>query len=202
MSLHRSWFPFALGLTVSLALTPVLSGQAADSPEALLNAAEQSLNSRQDIYQFTISVLAEAGAAVAAVIVEQVDPNRLLEFDLSEAAAFQGNSDTGAPLTIETDDQSAPDRIQIDFVTPVAPGASVTVRLPLQRLPQRHQSYEIGISVLPAVPNAAPTLVGYQRLNVERDCPREAPFSFHSQSDHRVLFWELPPEFDPRTRCR
>lgn len=169
----------------------------------MLNAsAEQSLSSRRDVYQFTISVPTDAGAAVAAVIVEQVDSSRLLAFDVEKAAAFEGASDQAEPLPIQTVEQTTPERVQINFATPVAPGAAVTIQLPLQRLPQRDQSYDIGISVLPAVSNAAPTLVDYQRVNVAGDCPREAPFSFHSQSDHRVLFWELPPEFDPRTRCR
>jgi Protein of unknown function (DUF2808) len=200
---RRRCIPVALGLTTALVVSALSSGAAHAQPEAeLLNAAtEQLLSSRRDAYEFTVAVPPDAEAAVAAVIVEQLNPNRLLEFNLAEIAAFQGPSGSGAPLAIETDDQSAPDRLQIDFVTPVAPGESVTIQLPLQRLPQRDQRSEIGISVLPAVANPAPTLLGYQRVTVAR-CPREAPFSFHSQSDHRVLFWELPPEFDPRRRCR
>lgn len=186
-----------------------------DRPPSLLDVGAMRGRDRDGIYYFTLNVPADAGEALAGVVIhpqDQSDPERELDFDLDETEVFLGTSrDPGVELELQTVDQTeAPSRIQIVFAQPVNPGTTVTVGLKPSRRPNHKHTYQFGVTAVPAAENSASVFLGDRQIRFEDNRYREYPFwwsrddvfPFYNETDRRVLFWDLPPEFDPRLRRR
>jgi hypothetical protein len=179
-------------------------------PSLVTQASEAKLTSQNDSYRITITLPADAGESLAAVAIEQ-QADSALTFDLNKTKAFFGTPDRqGAKLDLASVDQVEPHRIQINFAQPINPGSTITLALEPERIPRGSQTYQIGISALPSAANSQAEFLGYQQLITERSRDHEYPytwsrdniFPFYNETDHRVLFWDLPPEFDSRTHRR
>lgn len=168
-----------------------------DQPPVLVEQPTLELNSHRRDYTFSIQVPNNAGAAMAGVLVEQF-ADESLDFDLSQTEAFlDSTKNRTAELDLQSVEQIAPNQIQIRFAEPVAPGTTITIALEPRHIPRGSNSYQIGVSAFSVATNAA-AFLGYQQVNTCRS-------RYDEDGDRRVLFWDLPPEFDPRVRnnpCR
>lgn len=174
---------------------------------ARLAQVPQKLTRRQDRYHVTLTLPSTSAIPLAAVRIEQSgNLEQPLTFDLDKTQAFNGSSaHLGEEIALQAVTQPEASQIQVTFARPVQPGETITITLKPERLPSSSQTYQFAISALSAT---QAEFLGYQQLSVERDRQypwawnRDDVFPFYSETDHRVLFWDLPPEFDSRTRRR
>lgn len=204
VSLLRTVLAAQILVTGGLLTLPSQASQRLDGrvqfnqPPVLVEQPTLELNSNRRAYTFSIQVPNNAGAAMIGILLEQSD-DESLDFDLSQTEAFLlgPSANRAAELDLQSVEQIAPDQIQIRFAEPVNPGTTVTIALEPRHIPRGSNSYQIGVSALPVATNAAEFL-GYQQINTCRS-------RYDEEIDRRVLFWDLPPEFDPRVRnnpCR
>lgn len=174
-----------------------------EQPPVLVEQPTLELNNNHRSYRFSIQVPNNAGAVMAGVLLEQAN-GESLDFDLDQTEAFLSNLSANRTaeldlrqLDLQSVEQIAPDQIQIRFAEPVDPGTTVTIALEPQHIPRGSNSYQIGVSAFSVATNAAEFL-GYQQIKTCRS-------RYDEDGDRRVLFWDLPPEFDLRVRnnpCR
>lgn len=167
-------------------------------PPVLVEQPTLELNSNRRAYTFSIRVPNNAGAAMAGVLLEQAD-DESLDFDLGQTEAFLlgPSKNREAKLDLQSVEQIVPEQIQIRFAEPVTPGTTITIALEPRHIPKGSNSYQIEVSAFPVATHAA-AFLGYQQVNTCRS-------RYDDEGDRRVLFWDLPPEFDPRVRnnpCR
>jgi len=200
-------YPLKHGLNLILGvalISPTLAHLAASAeqipqfnqPPLLVEPASPSLltNARQT-YPITINLPTDAGAAIASVQIWQPDPKQALDFDLSQTTAVQTAVQArqlSSLIPIQTVEQIDPKLIQINFVQPVQPGTTISILLKPQHVPTGNNHYPLMVSVLP-VGSDTSTELGQQQLETCRS-------RYDGQGDRRRLFWDLPPEFDPRLR--
>ncbi len=158
------------------------------SSQALLTSARQS-------YAISIQMPVDAGAALASVQIQQPDSAARLNFDLSQTKAFQGTANRNSPIPIQSVEQVKPDQIQINFAQPIQPGTAVTLLLKPQHLPTGRNQYPVVVSALPVGAAASSLELGQRQIETCRS-------RYDGASDGRVLFWDLPPEFNPYLRDR
>lgn len=158
----------------------------------LVEQPTQELNNRRETYTFSIRLPDNAGDLMAGVLIEQPDRDQLLDFDLDKTEAFRGTPEQREAIDLQSVEQIQPSQIQIRFAEPVNPGTAITIALKPQHVPTGSNTYQIRVSALPVATNTAEFL-GYQQVNTCRS-------RYDNAGDRRVLFWDLPPEFDPRVR--
>ncbi|MBW4465257.1 MAG: DUF2808 domain-containing protein [Pegethrix bostrychoides GSE-TBD4-15B] len=165
-------------------------------------ATARQLTSARQTYAIRIKLPADAGAALAAVQIRQPNPEQALSFDLSQTAAFQttfqaafqGTTKLGDAVTIQAAEQLEPSQIQISFAQPLQPGTTLTLLLKPRHLPTGRNQYPLIISAVPVGAELGSEL-GQQQIETCRS-------RYDPASDGRVLFWDLPPEFNPYIRNR
>lgn len=143
---------------------------------------------------------------------------------LALAAVRLAVSSNHASSNSASSDATNSDAIQITFAQPIPPGTTFTIGLKPSQTPERRR-YEFGVTAIPlAEPDPAPSptgepaqialgqpeFLGTGEVSFRGQRYRDYPFwwrtdgllSTWSEGDRRVLFWDLPPEFDPRLRRR
>ncbi len=156
------------------------------TPSSLLTNARQT-------YPIRLTLPADAGTSLTSVQIRQPNPEQALDFDLNQTAAFQGTTRLGESIPIQSVVSIEPNQIQINFAQPVEPGASVTILLKPRHIPTGSNRYPLIVSV-PTGANSSSDL-GQQQIETCRS-------RYDGQGDQRVLFWDLPPEFNPRLQNR
>ncbi len=198
------------------------SSQFTNPPVLLSTSASASQRSQDGFYYFSIRLPETAGQSLAAVTIDPQTSRRSdITFDLDQTEAFVGTPDGNqAILTLRSVSRvEGSDAVQISFAQPIQPGTTVTVGLKPSQTPERRR-YEFGVTAIPTAspsnsdPAASalgqPEFLGNGEVSFRGQRYRDYPFwwrndgllSTWSEGDHRVLFWDLPPEFDPRLRSR
>jgi hypothetical protein len=164
-------------------------------------------------YYITLNVPPEAGASLAGVVInlkDQSAPERPLQFDLDDTIAFLGTSQNpSTEVDLETVEQMDSD-VQITFVQPIPPDTTLTIGLKPSQVPNSRHSYQFGVTAFSVAAQPSPVFLGNREISFGRDWDQQYPvwwsqddiFPFYNETDRRVLFWDLPPEFDLRTRRR
>jgi hypothetical protein len=208
----------------ALSALPVRAAQLADGttqfdqpPSLLESGATESHTSRGGMYYFTISVPANAGEPLAGVVVSPKveshhsdnSSDRDVQFNLNETEAFLGTpKQASTAIALQNVEQLPSNDIRINFAQPVQPGTTLTIGLKPSERPSRSRDYQFGLTAFPVAANPAPVSLGNPTVSFRGSRYRNYPFwwnpdeifPYYNQSDHRVLFWDLPPEFDPRAR--
>lgn len=177
---------------------PQASAQFDHPPILVEPATARQLTSARQTYAIRIKLPANAEAALASVQIRQPNPEQALSFDLSQTAAFQtalqGETKLGDAVTIQAAEQLEPSQIQISFAQPLQPGTTLTLLLLPRHLPTGRNQYPLIISAVPAGAELGSEL-GQQQIETCRS-------RYDNAGDGRVLFWDLPPEFNPYIRNR
>lgn len=197
--------------------------QFAHPPVLLSTRASASPRSQDEgFYYFSIRLPVEAGRPLAAVTIDPLS-RRSIAFDLSQTEAFVGEptAQESLPLASVRLVENG-DAVQITFARPIPPGTTLTVGLKPSQTPERRR-YEFGVTAMPLADSAdltaadstpaalgQPEFLGNGEISFRGERYRDYPFwwrndgllSSWSGGDRRVLFWDLPPEFDPRLRRR
>jgi Protein of unknown function (DUF2808) len=163
----------------------------------LVESSPRLLTNARQTYAVRIQLPADAGAALEAVQIRQPEPEQALDFALSQTTAFQNTAfqDTARSdrsIPIQSVEQIDPGQIQITFVQPIQPGTSLTILLKPRHLPTGSNQYPLIVSALPVGADLGSEL-GQQQIETCRS-------RYDGESDGRVLFWDLPPEFNPYIR--
>jgi hypothetical protein len=204
------------------------ASQFVQPPQLLSTSASASQRNQDGFYYFSIQVPEAAGRPLAAVTIDpQSRRAGSITFDLEQTEAFVGTpaaqQDALALRSVGRVEDSRvgdsrvedSDAVQIVFAQPVQPGTTITVGLKPSQTPERRR-YEFGVTAIPAASSAdvaalgQPAFLGNGEVSFRGQRYRDYPFwwrndgllSTGSEGDHRVLFWDLPPEFDPRLRRR
>lgn len=184
-----------------------------DHPPTLQATSAAQSRSGSGMYYLTLSLPSNAGEALTAVIIAPQDlsnPERKLQFELDQTEAFLGTpQQPGTQLGLQQVEllESSAD-IRVTFMQPIRPGTTVTIGLKPSHTPNRHRIYQFGVTAIPAAEIPSAVFLGYGQVNFQGDRYRDYPFwwnrddifPYYNETDHRVLFWDLPPEFDIRTR--
>lgn len=184
-----------------------------DQPPSLLDTGAMRNRNNEGMYYLTLDLPSDAGESLAGVTVDpqnQSDPDRQLRFDLDETEAFLGTArDPGTSVELQTVEQiETSGSVQIVFAQPINPGTTVTIGLTPGRRPNYRHTYQFGVTAIPAAEQPSPAFLGYGQISFGDNRYREYPFwwsrddvfPFYNETDRRVLFWDLPPQFDIRTR--
>ena len=119
-------------------------------------------------YYFTISLDADAGAALGGLTIQQtrgVDNN--FPFFVDRTSAFLGRPRQQGPrVPVQAQFDSAARRFTLTFPEPVAPGATLTVVLKPWNNPSFSDTYMFQVTAYPAGPNPSPAPVGFGTLRI------------------------------------
>lgn len=201
------------------AIAPVQAAQLSDGsvsfdrPPLLVNTtAAQSRRTQAGMYYFTINLPVDAGASLSQIRILPKSSDRRLSFDIDQTEAFFGDlAHPGTAIELQTVEvEEETNNLHITFAQPLPPNSTVTIGLQPSRTPNRRRTYQFDITAIPAAATPAPISIGNARFNFQGRRYRDYPFwwnpddifPFYNESDHRVLFWDLPPEFDIRLRQR
>jgi hypothetical protein len=119
-------------------------------------------------YYFTISLDADAGAALGGLTIQQtrgVDNN--FPFAVERTEAFLGRPRQQGPrVPVQAQFDSAARRFTITFPEPVSAGATLTVVIKPWNNPSFSDTYMFQVTAYPAGPNPSPAPVGFGTLRI------------------------------------
>jgi hypothetical protein len=130
------------------------------------NALHQSAYA-PSIYEFTITVPADAGAALKAVSVMQDRNVETIRFEHQSNKAFVGNRYAAGPeipLASVGGVDAAPGTTTVVFEQPVQPGTTVTVAIDAKANPGFGGIYEFGVTAYPEGDQVKSQFLGYGRI--------------------------------------
>lgn len=150
------------------------------SPRLLgARATFDGVNIRHVEYYFTISLPADIGEPLQAVVIAQQPNTETIEFLLEETVAFLGTSPRkGEPIAVAAATQTAEGSpIAIELAEPVTPGATVTVGVVARRNPRFGGIYLFRVEALPPGEKPLALALGLGRLTF-----RDSSFSDFGRS--------------------
>lgn len=160
----------SVATTTSVSAARLSNGRIAfDRPPVLVEAL--TLTPGADLsgqFHFTVSVPADAGEALGAVVITPRDHAQSIRFDLAASSATQGKVFARGPelglSNVGGRSESANDLL-IMFDEPVQPGETVTVTLHSNRNPQGGV-YLFGVTAYPTEENSMGQFLGYGRIHI------------------------------------
>ncbi len=147
------------------------SGQTSfNHPPSLIRAAAvQVSRNSPSTYEFTLTVPANAGQSLKAVMISQVENLETVSFDANQSQAFAGKRfamGSEIPLaSIGGEQPTNPSEITIVFDQPVQPGRTLTVAVKADSNPNYGGVYLFGVTAYPAGENSLGQFIGYGRIN-------------------------------------
>lgn len=119
-------------------------------------------------YYFSLELPADAGAALAGLMIEQTrGVDRTFPFQVERTRAFLGRPRREGPaLPVQASFDEAARRFMIRFLQPVAPGSTVTVVLKPWTNPAQSDTYMFQVSATPEGPAPAVSPVGFATLRI------------------------------------
>lgn len=171
-ALRKSQTPNAMP---KMELAPLMATSAGASNQssflhlpALVRAhALHNSSSSPSIYEFTISVPADAGAPLKAITITQDKNLETVRFNAMGHKAFAGNR-YAAGMEIPLASMGGPEvpgTAMVVFEQPVQPGSTVTVAVDSKANPSWGGVYEFGVTAYPAGDNGQGQFLGYGRIN-------------------------------------
>jgi Protein of unknown function (DUF2808) len=143
-------------------------------PPSLIHvgAVQVSRNS-PSTYEFTLTVPANAGQSLKAVMISQVENLETVSFDINQSHAFAGQRfamGSEIPLASVGGERPAhPGDVTIVFDQPVLPGRTVTVAVKADSNPNYGGVYLFGVTAYPAGENSLGQFIGYGRIHFPND---------------------------------
>lgn len=158
------------GLVVSSSLTAASATQVAPNqfvfdraPRLVKVSATQPIAFANDgTYQFTLKVPEDAGAPLQAVTISQADNPGKIQFALNRSQVVAD----GATVPISAIGGENSNETTIAFATPIQPGATVTLSLPVKRNPETDGTYLFGVTAYPVGDSTAGLFLGYGRVSL------------------------------------
>jgi hypothetical protein len=113
-------------------------------------------------YLFTLQVPADASEPLGRVVLEQTEGVDTVKFKLKRTYAYL-NGDRDQKVLIEAT-QPEPNRLDLHFEPPVAPGSVITIGLRPYQNPSVGGVYLFGVTAFPAGEQVRSQFIGYGRL--------------------------------------
>ena len=141
------------------------------SPRLIRTATRFSnRNSAAATYQFTIEVPDNAGEALKAVRISQIDGLETVMFNNQKNRASEGKNMAGASLPLASvGGQSQDGEITVVFATPIEPGNTVTIAVKPKLNPSSDGIYLFGLTAYPTGDNSQGMYLGSARIYIGHD---------------------------------
>lgn len=162
--------------TVLFSLSPAMAGQSGaqgyfdHAPSLSASRASSYAPNNPALYEFTIMVPSNAGAALQSIKVVQ-DPNLdRVHFDPNRSQAFLGSTAQGQPLPLAAIGGEFPKDASEAIVTfnpPIQPGQTVTVALDATANPWYSGVYLFGVTAYPEGNQTSGLFLGYGRIQFQ-----------------------------------
>ena len=125
-------------------------------------------NNNYATYQFTLKVPENAGEALKAVKIQQLNTPKVIKFNDKKSDAFIGNSFAGGEkLSLSAiGGNSQPGTVTVVFEQSVTPGQTVTVSLDPKSNPSISGVYLFGVTAYPVGENSNGIYVGTGRIHI------------------------------------
>lgn len=125
-------------------------------------------NNNYATYQFTLKVPENAGEALKAVKIQQLNTPKVIKFNDKESDAFIGDSFAGGKkLSLSAiGGNSQPGTVTVVFDKPVTPGETITVSLEPKNNPSISGVYLFGVTAYPVGENSNGIYVGTGRIHI------------------------------------
>jgi len=119
-------------------------------------------------YYFTISLDADAGAALGRLTIQQTrGVDNSFPFAVERTEAFLGRPrQRGQKLPVQAEFDAAARQFSLTFPEPIPPGSTFTVVLRPWNNPSFSDTYMFQVTAYPAGPNPSPAPVGFGTLRI------------------------------------
>ena len=119
-------------------------------------------------YYFTISLDADAGAALGGLTIQQTrGVDNRFPFAVESTEAFLGRPrQRGQRLPVQAEFDAAARQFSLTFPEPIPPGSTFTVVLRPWNNPSFSDTYMFQVKAYPAGPNPSPAPVGFGTLRI------------------------------------
>ncbi len=125
-----------------------------------VSATQPSAFANDGTYQFTLKVPEDAGAPLQAVTISQADNPGKVQFALDRSQVVAN----GATVPVSAIGGENSDEMTIVFASPIQPGATVILSLPVKRNPQSDGIYLFGVIAYPVGNSTDGLFLGYGRV--------------------------------------